>query len=69
MKFAHVLRGCRPDSFLSYFKAIGVFRVLAKNLDSTARFAFREDAAIVHTERSRQEIEEFFLVEDRKSVV
>ena len=63
MKFAHVLRGCRPDSFLSYFKALGVFRVLAKNLDSTARFAFREDAAIVHTERSRQEIEEFFLVE------
>ncbi len=58
--FSHVLNGCRPDSFLSYLKAIGVFRLFAQNADPDARLAFRDDAAIVHTAQSREQLEEFF---------
>ena len=51
--------GLRPDSFLSYLKTLGVFRIYASQSDARARLEFRDDGAVLTTDQTNDELEAF----------
>ncbi len=53
------LAGLRPDSFLGYLKTLGVFRIYASQADARARLEFRDEGAMLMTDRTNDEVEAF----------
>ncbi len=57
---ALVLGGCRPEPLASYLKALGIFRLVAEQLDPQARASWQEDRFLLHTHFQEEEIVDFF---------
>jgi CRISPR-associated protein Csx17 len=55
------LRGCAPEPLIHYLKALGVFRLVAEQLDPQVRAAWRGDTFVVETAKSEGELVDFFL--------
>lgn len=55
------LRGCAPEPLIHYLKALGILRLVAEQLDPQARAAWQGDTFILETERTEEELVDFFL--------
>jgi CRISPR-associated protein Csx17 len=55
------LRGCAPDTLIHYLKALGVLRLVAEQLDANVRGAWRGDSFVLATDRTPDELLNFFL--------
>jgi CRISPR-associated protein Csx17 len=56
------LSGCSPTPLASYLKALGVFRLVAEQADSTARGFWKNETFTLSTALSKEELAEFFLM-------
>lgn len=57
------LRGCAPEPLMSYLKALGVFRLVARQKDAAARASWRGDVFVLQSTLDKAELGEFFLAE------
>jgi CRISPR-associated protein Csx17 len=64
-----VLGGCEPIPLASYLKALGVFRLVAKQKDKNVRGGWREEAFVLDTTLTSGELVSFFLKEYRPSPI
>lgn len=60
---AHVLAGCSPTPLACYLKALGVLRVIAEQKDPEARGAWRDEAFVLITSLSWEELMSLLLVD------
>lgn len=58
-----VLNGCRVKPLAAYLKALGLFRLVARQKDSAATLCWRDEVAILSTTLTRDELVEWFLEE------
>ena len=58
-----VLAGCAPIPLASYLKALGVFRLVAEQKDKGAWGCWRDEAFVLGTTRTDEELVRFFLDE------
>jgi CRISPR-associated protein Csx17 len=63
------LRGCAPEPLIHYLKALGVLRLVAEQLDLRVHGAWRGDTFVIETEKSEDELVEFFLNEYRPTPI
>lgn len=63
MTFEHVLTGCAPTPLGSYLKALGVWRVVAEQIDATAQGLWINERFVLRTRLTCDELLKFF-VED-----
>ncbi len=56
-----LLTGCAPTPLAHYLKALGVFRIIAKQKDKNATGAWREDGFLLRTHLNIEELIRFFL--------
>src|SRR5690606_20444742 len=56
-----ILGGCTPEPLMGYLKALGVFRLVAEQVDPTAAMSWAEGACQLHTTLGRPSLIEFFL--------
>lgn len=56
-----ILNGCAPEPLIHYLKALGIFRLVAEQLDSQVRGAWRGDVFVLESERDSDELTAFFL--------
>src|SRR5579875_40852 len=56
-----VLTGCTPEPLMSYLKALGIFRLVAEQVDPDARLSWGGQAACLHSSFDRDRLTEFFL--------
>jgi CRISPR-associated protein Csx17 len=57
-----VLKGCSPEPLIDYMKALGAFRLLAEqDFDTNVRAAWCNNAFVLETERTGEELIHFFL--------
>lgn len=56
-----VLAGCRPEPLGSYLKALGVLRLVSEQLDPAVTGRWSNDQFVLGTEKSIDEIADFFL--------
>lgn len=54
------LTGCAPDTLIHYLKALGVLRLVGEQLDASVRGAWRGSAFAIETERTEDELVDFF---------
>jgi CRISPR-associated protein Csx17 len=64
-----VLAGSAPIPLASYLKALGVFRLVAEQKDTGARGCWREEAFVLGTTLTDEELVRFFLDEYRPSPI
>jgi len=64
-----VLAGCAPVLLASYLKALGVFRLVAEQKDKGARGCWRNEAFVLCTALTDEELMRFFLDEYRPSPI
>lgn len=55
------LAGCAPTPLASYLKALGVFRLISEQADPAARGFWRNEAFVLSTTRTQEQLAEFFL--------
>ncbi len=55
------LRGCAPEPLIHYLKALGVLRLVAEQFHPNVRGAWRGDAFVLSTEKTADELLNFFL--------
>lgn len=55
------LVGCSPTPLASYLKALGVFRLVSEQADPAARGFWKNEAFVLSTTLTREELAEFFL--------
>ena len=55
------LEGCTPEPLMSYLKALGVFRLVAEQVDPDARLAWRSGVACLRSKLDRDGILDFLL--------
>ena len=60
MTFEHVLHGCAPVPLASYLKALGVFRLIAEQIDPDTRGFWRDERFVLRTPLSEEELVQFF---------
>ena len=63
------LRGCTPDPLMAYLKALGIFRLVAKQKDPRARAWWQHDTFFLHSILDRDALKEFFLEEYRPTPI
>ena len=56
-----LLRGCAPEPLIHYLKALGILRLIAEQLDPQARAAWHGDTFMLETEKTEEELVDFFL--------
>ncbi|MGQ4808075.1 hypothetical protein NKDENANG_01442 [Candidatus Entotheonellaceae bacterium PAL068K] len=56
-----VLNGCAPTPLIHYLKALGIFRLVAEQLDAHVRGAWYGDAFALHTAQTPEDLVAFFL--------
>lgn len=61
MEHELILAGCTPTPLAHYLKALGVFRLVAEQLDPDVRACWRKDTLVLLTKASQNELEQFFL--------
>ncbi len=54
------LPGCTPEPLMNYLKALGVFRLVSEQADSTCRAAWKDGKLEVRTILSKESLVEFF---------
>ena len=54
-----VLKGCKPDIIMHNLKALGIFRIIAEQKDSTVLAWWTNDEFIIETELGQKELVEF----------
>ena len=59
----HTLTGCSPTPLAHYLKALGILRLVAEQVDPLARGAWQDEAFVLATKLSAEELIEFFLTE------
>ena len=59
------LRGCTPEPLMAYLKALGIFRLVSEQKDSSARAWWQNDSFILRTALERDGLVEFFVNEYR----
>lgn len=64
-----LLAGCAPIPLASYLKALGVFRLVAEQKDKYARGCWRNEAFVLGTTLTEEELVRFFLDEYRPSPI
>lgn len=64
-----VLAGCAPVPLACYLKALGVFRLVAEQKDKSARGYWRDDAFVLDTALTKEELVRFFLDDYRPSPI
>ena len=57
----HTLTGCSPTPLAHYLKALGILRLVAEQADPLVRGAWRDEAFIIATKLSADELTDFFL--------
>ncbi len=55
------LTGCAPDTLIHYLKALGVLRLVGEQFDQRVRGAWHGSAFVIETERTKDELVDFFL--------
>lgn len=55
------LPGCSPTPLASYLKALGVFRLVSKQADPSARGFWKDEAFVLSTKLTKEELADFFL--------
>jgi CRISPR-associated protein Csx17 len=55
------LRGCAPEPLIHYLKALGILRLVAEQLDPQARAAWHGDTFMLETEKTEEDLVDFFL--------
>jgi CRISPR-associated protein Csx17 len=55
------LMGCAPDILIHYLKALGILRLVGEQLDERVRGAWHGSAFVIETERTKDELVDFFL--------
>lgn len=55
------LRGCAPAPLIHYLKALGILRLVAEQLDETARGSWLGDTFVLETTKNKEELVRFFL--------
>ena len=58
-----VLEGCAPVPLAHYLKALGILRLVSEQTDSEARGYWKNDAFVLRTRLSREELGDFFLID------
>jgi CRISPR-associated protein Csx17 len=53
--------GCKPDPIASYLKGLGIFRIIAEQLDSSVRCRWKHERMELETKLTREDIRQFFL--------
>ena len=61
MEHELILAGCTPTPLAHYLKALGVFRLVAEQLDPDVRACWRKDTLVLISAASRDRLEHFFL--------
>ena len=61
MSEIYKLSGCTPSPLIHYLKALGIMRLLADQFDPSVRGAWAADGFLIRTEKTREEIIDFFL--------
>jgi CRISPR-associated protein Csx17 len=61
MKTRIPLRGCAPEPLIHYLKALGILRLVAEQLDPQVRAAWQGDTFVLETNKSEDELLDFFL--------
>jgi CRISPR-associated protein Csx17 len=57
----HVLHGCAPVPLAGYLKALGVFRLVAEQIDPDAKGFWRGERFVLRTRLSQDELARFFV--------
>ncbi len=55
------LNGCSPDPLMSNLKALGIFRIVAEQIDSEVTAYWENDIFVLETKITKNELIEFFL--------
>lgn len=63
------LRGCAPEPLMAYLKALGIFRLVSEQKDSSARAWWQSDSFYLHSVLAREGLVEFFLNEYRPTPI
>ena len=63
------LRGCTPEPLMAYLKALGIFRIVAEQLDNEARAFWHNDAFFLRSQLDRDALVRFFLDEYRPTPI
>lgn len=63
------LAGCTPEPLMSYLKALGVFRLVAEQVDPAARLSWQGGVACLYTKLTREELQSFFLEQYRPTPI
>lgn len=58
-----LLRGCAPEPLINYLKALGIMRLVAEQFDPNVRGAWTANGFELETEKTEEELIEFFLNE------
>ena len=69
MCYEVALWGCRPEPLMAYLKALGIFRLVSEQKDSSARAWWRNDSFYLHSTLDRDALVEFFLDEYRPTPI
>ena len=64
-----VLAGCAPTPLASYLKALGIFRLVAEQKDKGVKACWRDEAFVLDTHLTNEELVRFFLDEYRPSPI
>lgn len=56
-----LLRGCAPEPLIHYLKALGILRLIAEQFDPQVRAAWHSDTFVLETEKTKEELIDFFL--------
>jgi len=59
--YEHVLQGCAPVPLAGYLKALGVFRLVAEQVDPGARGYWRDERFVLRTRLTEDELVGFFV--------
>ncbi len=63
------LRGCAPEPLMSYLKALGIFRLVSKQIDGRARAYWKHDTFYLYSALDRDGLTDFFLNEYRPTPI
>ena len=63
------LRGCTPEPLMAYLKALGIFRLVAEQVDGSARAWWENDTFFLHSTLDREDLPAFFLDEYRPTPI
>jgi len=64
-----ILEGCTPTPLANYLKALGVFRLVAEQIDPEAKACWQGERFVLTTRLSREELARFFLEEYRPTPI